>query len=302
MLIDPALPIKALIAFEATARIGSFSGAAEALSLTQSAVSQQVRKLEEFLGQALFLRRGSVTRLTAAGELLYASVRTSFEHLGAGVNRIAPYKNRDSVLLVCPPDLAHGWLMPRLGQLRTEQPSVEVWVITTRELREIDRVDADLIISMRPIHTADVECITLLDDASIAICAPAMHVQLGKAAFPQVLERVPLVFMESDPDWGGLLLRHTGKRPLRLTRAATMDSAVVLIDAVANGIGMGYVSRAAALGALDSGRVVPVAAVPSTARPRLWLMRSRLTPRTPVADHTFAWLKRAAAAGITRRQ
>ena len=70
MLIDPALPIKALIAFEATARIGSFSGAAEALSLTQSAVSQQVRKLEEFLGQALFLRRGSVTRLTAAGELL----------------------------------------------------------------------------------------------------------------------------------------------------------------------------------------------------------------------------------------
>lgn len=287
-------PLKTLMAFEASGRLGSFSEAADALSLTQSAVSQQIKKLEAFVGQRLFFRKGSGVRLTAAGDLLYETVSSTLEQLRAGFDRIEPYKNKDSVLLVCPGDFAHGWLIPRLSDMRKHRPSVEVWVITRREVREIDRIDVDLIVSRRPIHTADVECVPLLEDASVAICGRGIASRLSRASFPAVVERAPLLLMETEPEWGGLL-RESRLRGRKLVRAATIDESSVLLDAVERDLGIGYVSRVLADSALRSGRVVPLPAVPSTSRPRLWLMRTRLKPRTPIADFAFNWLREVAA-------
>ena len=86
----PLPQITTLLAFEAAGRLGSFSEAAGELGLTQSAVSQQMRKLEQLTGQRLFLRRGTVVRLTGAGEQLFKTVGTTLaglaadEHLAAG--------------------------------------------------------------------------------------------------------------------------------------------------------------------------------------------------------------------------
>jgi LysR family glycine cleavage system transcriptional activator len=225
--------------------------------------------------------------------LLYQSVHHTLEQLQAGFDRIEPYKNQDSVLLVCPPDFAQGWLTPRLAQIRRLRPAVEVWLITSREILEIDRIDVDLIISRRPIHTADVECIPLMEDAAIAVCGREAAARLGRLSYPAVLERAPLLFLESEPDWGGLL-RDTRLRGRKLLRAATVDDAPVLLDAAARGLGIAYVSRTVAQAALHEGRVVALEAVPSLSRPRYWLMRSRLNPRTPVADFTFNWLQEMA--------
>lgn len=289
-----APPLKTLMAFEAAGRLGSFSLAADHLAITQSAVSQQIKKLEDFVGQALFLRKGSGIRLTAAGELLYESVRKTLEQLQAGFDRIEPYKNQDSVLLVCPADFAQGWLNPRLGEIRRLRPAVEVWLITGREVLEIDRIDVDLIISRRSIHTADVECVPLLEDASIAVCGREAWARLSRLSFPGVLERSPLLFLESEPDWGGLL-RDARLRERKLLRAATVDNATVLLDLAARGLGIAYVSRSVAEAALWEGSVVALDSVPSLSRPRYWLMRSRLMPRTPVADFAFNWLREAAS-------
>jgi LysR family glycine cleavage system transcriptional activator len=291
--IDSAPPLKTLAAFEAAARLGSFSQAADQLSVTQSAVSQQIRKLEDFVAQKLFLRKGGGIRLTAAGELLYESVRATLQQLRAGFDRIEPYKNQDSVLLVCPPDFAQGWLTPHLVQMRRQRPTVEIWLITEREVREIDRIDVDLVVSRRPIHTADVECVPLLEDAGVAVCGRELAPRLARLPYPAVLERQPLLFLESDPDWGGLV-RHDRLRGKKLLRAATIDNPQVLLEAVQRGVGIGYVSRVAAGSALHEGRVIELPAVPAQSRPRLWLMRSRLKPRTPVADFAFKWLRELA--------
>jgi LysR family glycine cleavage system transcriptional activator len=296
---DGSLPLKTLAAFEAAARLGSFSQSAEQLSITQSAVSQQIRKLEEYVDQKLFLRKGGGIRLTAAGELLYESVRATLEALRAGFDRIEPYKNQDSVLLVCPADFAQGWLAPHLAQMRRLRPAVEIWLITEREVRGIDRIDVDLVVSQRPIHTADVECVPLLEDAGVALCGPELAPRLARLPYPAVLERQPLLFLESDPDWSGLV-RHERLRGKKLLRAATIDHPLVLLEAVQRGLGIGYLSRIAAASALREGRVVELRAVPAQSRPRLWLMRSRLKPRTPVADFAFNWLRELAAASAAR--
>lgn len=282
-------PFKYLVAFDAAARLGSFSKASEELSLTQSAISQQLLKLEELLGQSLFFRNGKGVTLTAAGELLYETVRETLSRLSTGLDRIEPYKSSDSVLIACPPDFAQGWLIARLGKLKLQYPAIEIWIMTEKEVREIDRIDVDLIISRRPIHTADVECVALLEDSSIAICGVQIAQRISRLPYPQVLEKAPILFLESEPTWGGRLSRDELKN-LQLTRGATIEDSRILLEAVIHELGIGFVSSILASQAVKEGKVKVLTQVPTRSLPRLWLVRSRLAPRTPVANDVFNWL------------
>ncbi len=285
----PLPPFKHLVTFDAAARLGSFSKASEELSLTQSAISQQLLKLEELLGQSLFFRNGKGVTLTAAGELLYETVHETLSRLSTGIGRIEPYKNSDSVLIACPPDFAQGWLMPRLGKLKLMYPAIEVWIMTEKEVREIDRIDVDLIISRRPIHTDDVECATLLEDSSIAICGVQTAQRISRLPYPKLLEKAPILLLESEPAWGGRLSSDELNN-LQLTRGATIEDSRILLEAVIYELGIGFISSALANQAVKEGKVKVLTQIPTKSLPRLWLMRSRLAPRTPVANEVFNWL------------
>lgn len=283
------LPFPGLVAFEATARLGSMSAAADELDLTQSAVSQRVLKLEAHVGQRLFVRQGHGVRLTGAGELLMETATDTLQRLRAGFARIEPYRNKQSLLLACPFDFAHGWLMPRLEALRAAHGGLEVWVMSEHDIVAIDRIDVDLVVSRRPLQGADIECVPLLQDRAVAVCAAALGEKLQGVAFPKVLDKAPLLFLESAPEWGGVVPPAAGKAVRR--RAATIQDERLLLEAAERGAGIAYVSRVLAADALASGRCVQLAQVPASPRPPLWAMRSRLTPRTPMADRVFEWLR-----------
>ena len=289
------LPFAGLVAFETTARLGSFSRAADELHLTQSAVSQRVLKLEAHVGQRLFVRHGQGVRLTGAGELLLATTREVLERLRVGFERIEPYRSKDSLLLACPYEAAHGWLLPRLEALRALRQGLEVWLMSEREFAGIDRVDVDLIVSPRPLHRDDVQCVPLLDDAAVAVCGPRTAERVDALPFPRLLEKAPLLLLESEPDWAGLL-RSDACRRLRLKRAATIQDERLLLDAVEREAGIARLSWVLADDAIATGRVVRLPQVPTAPRPRLWLMRSTLTPRTPLANRAFDWLLAQAGA------
>ncbi len=286
-------PFKSLLAFDAAARLGSFSKAAEELSLTQSAVSQQLLKLEESVGQSLFFRNGKGVGLTAAGELLHETVRETLARLYAGLDSIEPYKNKESLLIACPADFAQGWLMPRVDAMRRAHPGIEIWFITERPVREIDRIDVDLVISRRPIHTADVECAPLLEDYSVALCGVQTAEKIGQTPYPKVLEGAPLLMLENEPLWGDRLSAAALKK-VRITRGATLDDSRLLLEATIREQGISFMSHAVAAQAIAEKRVRMLAQVPTVSRPRFWLMRTRLTPRTPFANVAFQWLLKAA--------
>lgn len=285
----PELPFAGLVAFEATARLGSMSAAADELDLTQSAISQRVLKLEAHVGQRLFVRQGHGVRLTGAGELLMETATDTLQRLRAGLARIEPYRNKQSLLLACPDDFAHGWLMPRLEALRAAHGGLEVWVMSERDITAIDRIDVDLVVSRRPLQGADIECLPLLQDRAVAVCAASLGDKLQGVAFPRVLDKAPLLFLESAPEWGGVVPPPGAKSARR--RAATIQDERLLLEAAERGAGIAYVSQVLAADALASGRCVQLAQVPASARPPLWAMRSRLTPRTPMADRVFEWLR-----------
>ena len=285
------LPFPGLVAFEAAARLGSMSAAADELDLTQSAISQRVLKLEAHVGQRLFIRQGHGVRLTGAGELLMETATDTLRHLRAGFDRIEPYRNKDSLLLACPLDFAHGWLMPRLEALRAAHGGMEVWLMSGHDITAIDRIDVDLIVSRKPLHGADIECVPLLEDRAIAVCSAALAERLRAVAFPKLLDKAPLLLHESAPEWGGLVPPAPPKS--RRRRAATIQDERLLLDAAERGAGIAYLSQVLAADALATGRCVHLAQVPATARAPLWLMRSRLTPRTTMADRVFGWLRAA---------
>ena len=286
-------PFNGLVAFEATARLGSMSAAADELDLTQSAVSQRVLKLEAHVGQRLFIRQGHGVRLTGAGELLMETATDTLQRLRAGLARIEPYRNKQSLLLACPPDFAHGWLLPRLEALRAAHGGLEVWLMGEHDITAIDRIDVDLVVSRRPLQSPDIDCERLLDDRAIAVCGARLAEKLASASFAKLLDKAPLLLLEGAPEWGGVLPAPGPKATRR--RAATIQDERLLLDAAERGAGIAYLSQVLAADALSSGRCVHLAQVPSTARPPLWLMRSRLTPRTPAANRVFDWLKAQAA-------
>jgi len=292
------LPFAGLVAFEATARLGSMSAAADELHLTQSAVSQRVLKLEAYVGQRLFLRHGHGVRLTGAGELLMQTARETLQRLRTGFDRIEPYRNKDSLLLACPFDFAQGWLMPRLAGLRALHPGLEVWLMSDDEMPAVDRVDVDLIVARRPHYGPDVECVPLLEERAIAVCGPRLAERLQGAAWPRLLEKAPLLLLEAEPEWGGLITAASADgavRPERLQRAATIQDERLLLQAVEHEAGIACVGEHLAGASIAADRCAALPQVPARARPRLWLTRSRLTARTPIANRAFDWLRAQAA-------
>lgn len=285
-------PLQSLLAFEATARLGSFSKAAQELALTQSAISHQMQNLESWVGQALFSRLGRGVKLTSAGELFSQTVTSALKTLRDGRERIEPYRNPDSVLLACGADFAAGWLMPRLRQLRARHPTLEVWLITQDELREIDRIDVDLIVSTRELSGEQMNSVPLLHDHALAVCGPESARRLLPLPFPEVLHAAPLIIDEHFPEWAPWLAVHE----LTTTRAITIDNARLRLDAAQQELGIAMVSRLHADDALRRALVTALPQVPTVPLAGLWLTRSTLAPRTPAVQLAFDWLRGVSAA------
>ena len=283
------LPLNALRAFEVSARHLSFTRAAQELALTQSAISHQILQLEEWTGQPLFRRIGRGVALTAAGALYAQTVTTALATLADGRDRIEPYGNPDSVILVCAPQFASGWLMPRMRAFSEALPNLEIWLVTGEEVNEIDRVDVDLVVSEKEIRTPEVVCELLLEEEALAICGPATARRLRSMPFPDVLTQAPLLVHEAHADWAPWLpeLRRGG---LLTRRAMTVSDSRFLVAAAEQEAGIAMVSRLTAGEALTSGRVEILPQVPGFALAPLWLMRSAQPARSAAVDAVYAWM------------
>ncbi|MDX1400711.1 MAG: LysR substrate-binding domain-containing protein [Kiloniellales bacterium] len=119
-------PLQWLRSFEAAARHMSFTLAAEELGITQSAVSQQVKSLETFLGQALFLRRPRSLALTEAGRSYLPTIREAFSILAEGTSAFVGPRPEKLVEIKSNPAFSVHWLAPRLGQFFDRYPDVQI--------------------------------------------------------------------------------------------------------------------------------------------------------------------------------
>ncbi len=135
-------PLNALRVFEAAARHLSFKEAANELSITQAAVSHQIKSLEEYLGVELFRRSGRGVQLTEAARACLPRLREGFDSLAAAVELIRERAAEADLLITAPPVFTARWLMPRLADFARREPKIELRVFASSKMVDAGALDS----------------------------------------------------------------------------------------------------------------------------------------------------------------
>jgi LysR family glycine cleavage system transcriptional activator len=167
-------PVADLLAFEAAARHHSISRAADELHLTQSAVSRQIRQLEEQLGVALFHRVRQRIVLTDVGRLYEADVRAALQQMSEATQKVMASAGGGGLLnLAVLPTLGTRWLIPRLSGFVALHPEVTVNFAARSEPFDFAQEPFDAAIHFGAPHWAGAACEYLMHEAVVPVCSPA---------------------------------------------------------------------------------------------------------------------------------
>lgn len=179
-------PLNALRAFEAVARLGSFKAAADALFVTQSAVSHQVRNLEQWVGRPLFEREGNQNRLLPHGADLARSLSVSLTEIDAACRRARAGRESQVLVIAAIPSVAMCWLIPRLSRFRAEHPEIEFRIVYAMHGRDIDfdAVHLAFVFAPEAPRIPGVTSAFFLSGESAPVCSPALLQQPGRDAAP----------------------------------------------------------------------------------------------------------------------
>ena len=170
-------PLSALRAFEAAARHRSAKRAADELSVTATAISHQLRALEDWLGVPLFVRKPRQLELTAAGRELVGDLGHAFDTMATAVNRLRAVRERQRVTLSTTPAVASRWLLPHVGLLNAKHPALDLNFHVTHEPVALDGHSADLAIRYGSGQWPGLVAHKLFDNVFVPACSPALKLK-----------------------------------------------------------------------------------------------------------------------------
>ena len=174
-------PLELLRSFVAVGRCMSITLAARELCVTQSAVSRQIRSLEDLLGCALFIRGHRRIELTSEGSRLFRSADAWLEQLGDTVAALRPSTTHASVTVTASVGVSSLWLLPRLGGFQAAHPDVELRVVTSNRLLDLEREQIDLAIRYGADADAPAGAVRLFGEELV----PVAHASLCIAAIEE---------------------------------------------------------------------------------------------------------------------
>lgn len=197
-------PLGGLRCFEAAARLGSFSRAAEELHLTHGAISRAVRSLEDALGVALFERRNQRVHLTAAGTRLRDAAASAFDGLAAAVHELRSASRSPVLVLSCEPTLLMRWLIPRLPSFHALHPRIALRLVAGGGPVGFGEVDLAI---WRDDFERDsrVHAQFLFEERIGPVCSPRLRAQVVSGAGPRLRLRATRLHSATRPgawsDW-----------------------------------------------------------------------------------------------------
>ncbi|MBX5041073.1 LysR family transcriptional regulator [Rhizobium lentis] len=274
-------PLNALRAFEAAGRRLNFRAAAEELGVTQGAVAQQVRALEDQLGLRLFLRLSRGLALTAYGTGYLAEVSRAFDMLAEATGRLLD--RPETVTISVTPTVATKVLIPRLAELYAALPNIDLRTMATEALSDFDRDQVDIAVRLtRPPFPTNLEAQLLFRQDLVAVASPRLVKGLTLPLTGEELRKLPLLH-DSHDHWR-VLLQSREKLP-----GAAFNHTTLALDAALAGQGVVLACRAFVMADLEAGRLVRVTEETATIGPDYYLVRKRSSsPRTAV-DAVWEW-------------
>lgn len=288
-------PLSTLIGFEAAARLGSFSRAAEELNLTQSAISHQVRVLEDHLGQPLFRRIGRRIELVDAGQDFLITAQTALEELRHGVRRLNAYSKPGSVIIMMPAALATGWFLPRLAGLRALHPWIDPWTHTGDDIHVPEEAEIDIVLGPEPWSDPGAQSLLLAQDRLVPLCAPGLAASLPDLPDRERLDRAPLLHDETLNDWQSWFAK-VGSARTEFAQGFNFSDTGQMLQAAILGHGICLATARQAGQALREGRLVlPASTALTRLEPLYMSCWTRNLSRPPVVA-LWDWLKAECAA------
>jgi LysR family glycine cleavage system transcriptional activator len=257
--------LNALRAFWAAARHRSFAAAAEELHVTASAVSLQVRQLEEELDFKLFERTPKGLVLTPQGARLLPGITQAFEHLKGTIASIDDgAAGKGSLSISVAPSFATKWLLPRLGGFLDRNPDIEVDVKANIELTDFAKDEVDLAIRYGGGSYPGLQVELLLEDRMFPVCGPELLMRYGQRNPARVFAEAPLlhdVSVDRDPavpSWK-MWLKASGLEDIDWRKGPRFNQTALALDAALAGLGIALAPSALVATDLAAGRLVRLA-------------------------------------------
>lgn len=289
-------PLKALRAFVSAARHLSFAEAGKELHVSAAAIGQQIRSLEDYLGQPLFTRERGQLVLTATGRALVPGLTDAFDTVLETLAGIAAPRAETVVRLSVAPSFAARWLIPRLDRFRAEVPAIDVDIAATTVLADVTRDEVDAAIRFGPGGYAGLYVETLFREAVVPVCSPdfaAAH-DLGSATVS--LAGVPLLHEngpEHDRDLAGwpVWLRARGLAVRFDPRGMRLNLSAMVLDAAIAGHGLGLGKARLAEADLRQGRLVAPLGPPLDLDLGYHIVTTPAKARQPAVARFLDWLR-----------
>ena len=292
-------PLNALRAFEAAARHLNFSRAADELSVTPGAVSQQIQNLEDYVGAALFKRTPRGLLLTDSAQMALPALREAFDRLAEAAALLTAAVDGRRLTLTAAPSFAAKWLVPRLGNFEAAYPQVDVWLSADMDLVDFGTGDIDLAIRYGAGPYPGLEAIRLMSETVVPVISPELAAA-NPINEPADLARHILLHDgspdadDSCPDWS-MWLAARGVKGFDANRGPRFNQSSLVIEAAVGGRGVALAKRTLAQDDLDAGRLIVPMPIATSVDFAYFLVHPKAKGRLPQVKAFVSWLTAEAA-------
>ena len=243
-------PLNALRAFEVSARLGSFALAATELNVTPGAVSQQIKKLEDFYGRQLFVRRNNQLQLTDIGQAVYAVSAELLDELATMTQRIVGGSEQTSLIISVLPSVGVHWLSRRLPEFLRHYPELRVDLRLEEDPVDFFRTRIDVRISYGEHIYPEFVTVPFARDRVTVMCAPAL------LADDDLIHIAWRAGFSAYPTWEAWFQAAGHERQVRAERGHKTDTSSLAVDLAARGAGVALAQYLLAGEALAAGTLV----------------------------------------------
>ncbi|MDN7131222.1 LysR substrate-binding domain-containing protein [Halomonas sp. MC140] len=284
------IPFRNIAVFFHVARIQSVTGAAEHLNITSSAVSQQLRSLEEHLGTTLVVKSGRALRLTEAGEHYFDLISEDIEHLIKVTEQIKGIKTLTRINIRATPTIATKWLLPRLGEFLSFHPDLEVRLDGSNEPTDFSRERVDIEIRHGTGRWPGLYVQPLITEYFIPVCSPALA--LPASLTPNDFKNYRLIHsVKAQVQWRNWFASIGSEREV-FPGGLYFDRSHMSVDAATLGLGIALESNLMMEGELKTGKLI----IPSILTPEMpvctqWIVCPNQSLRLPQVRRFVEWIQ-----------
>ena len=293
-------PLNSLRAFEAAARHMNFSRAADELSVTPGAVSQQIQNLEDYVGAALFKRTPKGLLLTDSAQTALPALREAFDRLAEAASLLTAAEDGRRLTVSVAPSFAAKWLVPRLGHFEAAHPDVDVWLSAGLELVDFTSGEIDLAIRYGRGAYPGLEVVRLLGETVSPVVSPTLLEEMPLTDLADLGRHILLHDGSPDaddscPDWS-MWLAARGVKGVDGARGPRFNQSSLVIEAAVNGRGVALAKQTLAQADLDSGRLVQPFDIVNAVDFAYFIVHPKAKGRLPQIKAFVSWLLEEAEA------